>query len=106
MSKGGKPGTPDGTTIAASNVVTWVPGLIPANVEQQSSVGVSMGQRVGSLAASGVADGRYALYAHHLLCSKIQSYALIALQENVPYQAWSPVLGFQSCRRPVTPRAY
>uniref|UniRef100_A0A383W122 Uncharacterized protein n=1 Tax=Tetradesmus obliquus TaxID=3088 RepID=A0A383W122_TETOB len=61
MSKGGRVGSPDGTTIAASNAVTWVPGLLQANVAQQSSVVVSTSQRVGSMAASGAADGRLAL---------------------------------------------
>jgi hypothetical protein len=49
LSKGGRVGTPDGTTISASNAVTWVPGLLQANVAQQSSVVVSTSQRCGLL---------------------------------------------------------
>ncbi|KAF6263825.1 hypothetical protein COO60DRAFT_345920 [Scenedesmus sp. NREL 46B-D3] len=61
LSKGGRVGSPDGTTIASANAATWVPGLLQANVAQQSSVVVSTSQRVGSLAASGAADGKLAL---------------------------------------------
>ncbi|WIA41989.1 hypothetical protein OEZ86_009290 [Tetradesmus obliquus] len=57
MSKGGKLGTPASTTIAAGSAVTWVGALVAANPYSKTSTAVSTAQRLGSLAASGVADG-------------------------------------------------
>jgi hypothetical protein len=61
MSRGGKLGTPQSTTIAAGSAVTWVGALVAANPFSHTSTAVSTAQRLGSLASSGVADGGIAL---------------------------------------------
>jgi hypothetical protein len=61
LSKDGRLGSPQGTTIAAGSAVTWVGALVAANPNAKTSMAVSTAQRLGALAAAGVADGDIAL---------------------------------------------
>jgi hypothetical protein len=61
LSSRGRLGTPQGTTIAAGSAVTWVGALVAANPHAKTSMAVSTAQRLGALAAAGVADGDMSL---------------------------------------------